>query len=960
MAGKPRFVGRAAEVSALEAERHRSAAGELRCVLLAGDPGAGKTRLAEECLARHAAASTTLTARARPLSTVASFGVWAEAFEEHLRQLPPEEVASLCGGFLDDLAGLLRSVAGVRRAIPDREPPRIRFLESLGTLLTNLARRRPVVLFLDDMHLADASSWEVLEYLALHFSRTPALVVAAVRPGELADLPLAVRVLLDLEQQEVLRRIDVEPLGEEAVEQLAEDLLGRTVGKDVLDWVSERSRGNTLFAVGLLRALRDEGGVPRAGLRVLPEELADRVRARVGLLDPDAQRVLEVLAVAGGRVELGELVRFSGRPLEELAPAVRRLTRTRLVTEDQRAHRVAYEVAHPVIAETIYDDIGGATRFALHRQVGRALLIAGHLGEAALHFARSADSGDDEAIAVLRDALRQAEERGGWREALKILGALAEILPPGDPRWLAVADTLDQGEWVVDHRADADTRSAVAALREIDAVLAAGSGPALRATVKSRLTSFLSWGTGQLEEAAVAAEEAIRLYQAADEPTQARLAALELAYARGLGGDLPALEEGARTVLAEAELAGDDHATVQALGVLGTATFYQGRFAEAEDAIGRSVEMARRAGKLYRVTWGLMSLGWAYGFEGRFDESRMAFEEARSIPGWRDSNVLELESHVRWLAGDYAGSLACAREAVVLNPGGLSRRRATGLCFAALSAVETDQLDEARRDAATAARIYGDRSWFVGSGFAQHAVAVLAWREGRLVDAVAALRRGVDWLLSMGAVVFAAPMLLDLAEVAVEAGLPAQAEVASAELDRIAGITERDLFRALAALGRAWAAIGRGHHAQGVAAAREAATLLPEKACATLRGRSLVACARALETRSSAAELHALAEAASAFEAGGALWRRDRVVEALRARGREGLRAADAVRGADGITVRELQVARLAAQRLTAKEIGDRLFISRRTVEAHLARVYVKLGVASKGELARRLTELTA
>src|SRR5712692_3976721 len=127
MAGKTRFVGRAMEVVALEAEWQRSAAGELRCILLSGDPGVGKTRLAEESLARHATAATVLAARARPLSRVASFGVWAEAFEEHLRQLPPEEVAEMCGGFLDDLAGLLRSVAGVRRAIPDREPPRIRF-----------------------------------------------------------------------------------------------------------------------------------------------------------------------------------------------------------------------------------------------------------------------------------------------------------------------------------------------------------------------------------------------------------------------------------------------------------------------------------------------------------------------------------------------------------------------------------------------------------------------------------------------------------------------------------------------------------------------------------------------------------------------------------------------------------------------------------------------------------------
>jgi len=158
----------------------------------------------------------------------------------------------------------------------------------------------------------------------------------------------------------------------------------------------------------------------------------------------------------------------------------------------------------------------------------------------------------------------------------------------------------------------------------------------------------------------------------------------------------------------------------------------------------------------------------------------------------------------------------------------------------------------------------------------------------------------------------------------------------------------------------AWALIGRGQTAQGEAAAREVEALLPERGYGTWRGRALVACARAQASRCGSGELRALADAATAFEACGALWRRDRVVEALRARGREGLRAADAVRGAEGITVRELQVARLAAQRLTAKEIGDRLFISRRTVEAHLARVYVKLGVASKGELARRLTELTA
>ncbi|MDQ1489582.1 MAG: hypothetical protein QOJ23_2096, partial [Actinomycetota bacterium] len=183
MAEKTKFVGRAAENAQLEAGWRRVAAGQLSCVLLAGDRGVGKTRLAEELLSRHAATATTLSARARPLGGVASFGLWTEALEQHLRALSREEVSALCGGLLDDLAGLLRSVAAVRGAVPNQEPPRIRLLESLGMLLANLARRRPVVLLLDDIHQADASSWDVLEYLALHFPRTAVLVVATAHPG---------------------------------------------------------------------------------------------------------------------------------------------------------------------------------------------------------------------------------------------------------------------------------------------------------------------------------------------------------------------------------------------------------------------------------------------------------------------------------------------------------------------------------------------------------------------------------------------------------------------------------------------------------------------------------------------------------------------------------------------------------------------------------------------------------
>ena len=101
-----------------------------------------------------------------------------------------------------------------------------------------------------------------------------------------------------------------------------------------------------------------------------------------------------------------------------------------------------------------------------------------------------------------------------------------------------------------------------------------------------------------------------------------------------------------------------------------------------------------------------------------------------------------------------------------------------------------------------------------------------------------------------------------------------------------------------------------------------------------------------------------LSEAVATFEAIGATWRRDRVLIELKGLGRAGRRAADAALGVTSLTARELEIARLAAQRLTSAEIAGRLFISHRTVEGHLASVYVKLGVNSKPDLARRLVEL--
>jgi predicted ATPase len=316
-----RLVGRQSELARLEEEWRRAASGQFRCVVVAGDPGVGKTRLVEELAARHRRRAVTLSARAYPLGTTASLGLWAEALEHQLRGLPAEDVSRLCGGFLDDLAELLRSVAAVRGSAPEHAPPRFRVLEGLAVVLANLAQQAPVVAVLDDVHLADDSSWQALGYLAHNLRDARVLVLASARPAELAAQPAAAAVLLGLEQEGLLRRLPLEPLERDSVAELAEVFLeGQRPPKALVEWLENRSRGNPLFALGLLQALEDEGAdLSAPELRSVPESLADRVRARLRLLDEANLATLANLALLERRVGLDDLVRVTGQPLDELA-----------------------------------------------------------------------------------------------------------------------------------------------------------------------------------------------------------------------------------------------------------------------------------------------------------------------------------------------------------------------------------------------------------------------------------------------------------------------------------------------------------------------------------------------------------------------------------------------------------------------------------------------------------------
>lgn len=957
----PALVGRDDELARLDAELNRCRGGELRCVLMSGEPGVGKSRLAEEFLRRHAGACHGVTARAYPLGTAAPFGLWVDAFEPVLAVLGPAEVEALCDGFAGELAGLLHGV-GAADGSPGGEPSRQGLLEGLSRIVAGLARSRPVITVLDDVHLADPSSWEVLRHVARRLPTRPVLVVATARSAELAGNDVASQVLFELEQDDLLTRFELDPLQRPGLLELAEVLIGRRPAPELVDWLSARSQGNALFTVGLVRALLEEGAdlsAPR--LRRVPESLVERITGRIRALVDADRATLELLAVLGRPVELGELVRVTGRPLEDLAGTLETLLAGRAVTETERGRRVDYEIHHPLVRDVIYQGMGAARRRVLHRGVAAVMRDAGRTGEAARHFARSADVGDADAIDVLREAVRLAEDREAYREALELLGELVELLPSGDPGWLDVVDALSWGaEWVVDHRADAHAQLGIRAMHALEAMLAGSPDVHRVAAVRFRLASFLGWGALEIDLAEAAFVQAAELFEQAGDRRQALLAARELAWMRGLRGDLAAMEGQATEVAAGAEEIGDRFVAMQAHSAAGWAAMFRGRLRTASQSLARAMEIAREDAKVYRLTALQAVSACCLAKQGRIGEAAALLREARTRdPGFRETLLPEIETYVGWMAGDYRTSLTTARDTVARSVAGTSWRRSWGAAFAAISALELGEVTEARSLLSRSTRALRDRDPRIYPQFLrQHAVGILAAHDGRRAEAREVLSRAASALLDSGALAYAVTVLVDLAELEAESGdIDGVAGTAARSTD-VAARCDSFLFEGLAALGTSWADLAAGRPAAAAVHARRAVELLAPTGCRGFLGRAQHTLGRAVAAEDRTAAVAALQQAVELFDTAGAGARRDRARDDLRALGSRGRRAADASAGRDSLTAREREVARLAATGLSAREIAVRLFLSERTVETHLSRIYAKLGVSSKVELVRRAGDL--
>ncbi len=877
----PRLVGRQRELEVLEEELQAAAAGEFRCVILTADAGVGKTRLAAELAARHAGDLVILSARGHPMGETAAFGLWAEALDGYLRSLEPRDVSRLCGGLLEDLAGLLRSVAAVRGSVPEQPAPRTSLLEGITVVMNNLSRVRPVLVLLDDLHQSDASSWETLDYLARGLEAEPVLVVMGARPAELSGQQVAARVLFGLDQDGFLRRLPLAPLPAADIAALAGEVLRAAPAPALVNWLTERSGGNPLFALGLLRALIDEGAnLEHPELRRLPENLAERFQGVLATFDEPALATIELLAVLGRPASAADLAALSDRSPEQVAGVIDGLVRSRAVVEEEHAGEVRYGFSHPLIQETVYQTLGVTRRRALHRLLGRALRASGHVAESAPHFARSAVIGDDEAIAALLEAIRQAEEQEAYRESLALLSGLVEVLPKGDDRWLEAADAVAwQGDWISDRgRGDRLAVAAIRAVREIDAVLESSPDLPRRAAVKLRLGNFLINSAGELDEGRRTLEAAEEIFRAAGDAGGAYMARAAQAMADVLGGDAGPAARDLEALVSQDDA--DELVVARVRSVLGLVWFITGNFERDEENLRRFLA-GLQPGQDYHRSVFLSGLATSFAFQGRSEESRAAVEQAKAASAsWHDIPILEYEVQALWLDGGLELALRRTEEILEWNREGLSRRRAVGLGFGGMVAMEVGRLDVARSYVDLALEVYEGRTFAFAYDCCVHANGVLLTRAGQVDRGIAVLKGASERLFRFGFRPYAMLALADLADVAGVAGDVETAAWAARCSATVAAEIDLDCYRGLALLAGTSAALAAGLEDESAEHARDAVKLLSRTGWRLFQGRALDGLGRALRISDPSAACEAFDEAIAVFEACGAGWRRDRAADA--------------------------------------------------------------------------------
>ncbi|MEV4312663.1 AAA family ATPase [Actinocrispum sp. NPDC049592] len=886
-----RLIGRGAELGALLATLDRTRNGSGRIVLVSGEAGIGKSRLAQEVVAAAAAQGfATLEGRAHPLHAGLAYAPFVEA----LRPSSADTTA------LDLLLAAPRSSPG--------EPTlaKARMFEAVTAQLAKLA---PALLFLDDLHWADLGTIELAHYVSRNAPGVLVLTTCREPVGPLRDLAMAVR------RADPRDEIALQPLTDPAVTELATEILGQAPPSELIHDLTERAQGNPLFVTALTSAPITQ--------TTLPTIVRDVVLGRLHAISEPARRLIEIVAVAGesGTAELLREIYCDN----DFDGILRGLVQGGLVTEHLAGRTVLYRIAHPLYAEVAYAELTAHERRRAHAAVAEAidrersddvLALAPHyLGAGAL-------ADPERTATVLAGAGLRALEIHAEDEALRYLKAAVAEAKDAELK-VKVLDgigRLHQGAGRLDQAAEAWNQA-------IDAGRAAGHTEHLGPL--AFWLALLEAERGDFDASVQAIGVAMAAGKPADQARAVEYSVLAMNFAIR-ANDRIVLQHGAQELLQVGGAAA--HLAKATLAIL--ANDWATARSEVDAMVAAAERSPGRLSTMLRTIAGNQLLLISI-LTGDMAEAVRIAEHNRDSPLLFEYSMFRASGHyyvslAKHLHGDLKGARTEIERGLELERRSTRHRmHAWMLMIRGWMNVELGRLAEGEADLDESAALYGP-------GIEEEAGLHMIYASARTSLAI---QKGQPEL-APGLPEFPGT-LHDPISAGFRLMYAGQAAVAAGQ----------DATEILAQLRRE----GRDKPFTDALADRLAGFMgepgMSGKAASRLdsMGAKAMAAQAWVEHVERTGDPDPLKQCAEVFEgAGMSLWleRTRKLAKGL------GVRLPTA-RRAPGLSKRELEVVGLLGEGLSNADIAARLFVSERTVESHLRNSYAKLGLHSRVALAR-------
>jgi DNA-binding SARP family transcriptional activator len=443
------FVGREPELELLEGGLEDAFSGRGRLFLIVGEPGIGKSRLADEFASRaKQRGAKVLWGRCWEAGGASAYWPWVQSLRSYVRTHDPDELRTLVGGREWELAQLLPELADLYtdlRAPPTLDPDsaRFRLFDSVTGFLRNAVRAQTVVLVLDDLHAADEPSLLLLRFLSGELAEIPLVVVGTYREAEAAEDGPVSASLAELRRLPS-QQLRLGGLSESDIASFVELSTSVVPSERLINALYTETEGNPLFVGEVVRLLASEGRLaetPDVGWQLpLPPGVHEAIASRLRRLSKDCRRLLTLASVLGREFSLEALERASELPEEELLEQLDEAFAARVLTEAPGAlGRVRF--SHARVRDALYNDLSTARRARLHFRIATALeeLYRSdpepYLSELAHHFFLSGPGGDiDKTVEYTRRAGDRAMALLAYEEAVRYFGMALRALERSDVR----------------------------------------------------------------------------------------------------------------------------------------------------------------------------------------------------------------------------------------------------------------------------------------------------------------------------------------------------------------------------------------------------------------------------------------------------------------------------------------------------------------------------------------------